>query len=187
ADKSIPAVLSATAGAADVISFLALAGLFTAHITGNVVIVAAHSITGRFAEIGPLLALPVFIAVLAAVTLASISIEKAGYSPTRGLLILQAVFLAASLGLAVAFGPFANVNCFCSVVVGMLAVAAMATQNALVKIAFPGSPSTAVMTTNATQLTFDLAVIARRLGTPEDLIRARHRATRTLTCVIGFA
>ncbi len=51
-------VLSTTAGAVDVIGFLALGGLFTAHITGNVVIVAAHYATGGFSQIGPLLAVP---------------------------------------------------------------------------------------------------------------------------------
>ncbi|MBV8314433.1 MAG: DUF1275 family protein, partial [Planctomycetaceae bacterium] len=44
----LPAVLSTMAGAVDVIGFLALGGLFTAHITGNVVIVAAHYVTGSF-------------------------------------------------------------------------------------------------------------------------------------------
>ena len=51
----LPCVLSATAGAVDVIGFLALGGLFTAHITGNVVILAAHWLTGKFSEVGPLL------------------------------------------------------------------------------------------------------------------------------------
>ena len=37
----LPAVLSTTAGATDVISFLVLGGLFTAHITGNLVIGSA--------------------------------------------------------------------------------------------------------------------------------------------------
>ncbi|KAF5408641.1 MAG: hypothetical protein Udaeo2_12020 [Candidatus Udaeobacter sp.] len=49
----LPAVLSRTAGAVDVIGFLALDGLFTP-ITGNVVIVAAHYVTGGFSQIGPL-------------------------------------------------------------------------------------------------------------------------------------
>jgi uncharacterized membrane protein YoaK (UPF0700 family) len=67
----LPAVLSTTAGAVDVIGFLALGGLFTAHITGNVVVLAAHYVSGGFSEVGPLLSVPVFIAVLGAVTLAS--------------------------------------------------------------------------------------------------------------------
>jgi uncharacterized membrane protein YoaK (UPF0700 family) len=68
----------------------------------------------------------------------------------------------------------------------MLAVAAMATQNALVKLALPGAPSTAVMTTNITQLTVDLATLARGQGEPDDLARARHRASVTLPCIVGF-
>ena len=39
----LPFVLGATAGAVDVIGFLALGGLFTAHITGNIVVLAAHN------------------------------------------------------------------------------------------------------------------------------------------------
>src|SRR2546425_9539042 len=61
-DWLLPTVLSTTAGAVDVIGFLTLGGLFTAHITGNVVIVAAHYVTGGFSQIGPLLAVPVFMA-----------------------------------------------------------------------------------------------------------------------------
>src|SRR5438270_12812541 len=84
----LPVVLSTTAGAVDIICFLALGGLFTAHITGNVVILAAHYITGGFSEVGPLLSVPLFVGVLGAVTLASGAVEKAGYGPRRALLIL---------------------------------------------------------------------------------------------------
>ena len=44
--------------AVDVIGFLTLGGLFTAHITGNLVVLAAHFVTGRFSEAGPLFAIP---------------------------------------------------------------------------------------------------------------------------------
>jgi uncharacterized membrane protein YoaK (UPF0700 family) len=182
----LPFVLSAAAGAVDVIDFLALGGLFTAHITGNVVVLAAHYITGGFSEVGPLLSVPVFIMVLGTVTLVSGAADKAGYRSRRGLLTLQAVLLAGCLGLGVGLGPFANADGPMAVLVGMLAVAAMATQNALVKLALPGAPSTAVMTTNTTQLTIDLATLLWNRGEPDDLVRARRRASVTFPSVVGF-
>jgi Protein of unknown function (DUF1275) len=72
-DWLLPALLSTTAGAVDVIGFLAL-GVFTAHITGNLVILAAHYITGGFGEIGPILSVPVFMLVLTVVTLAFVKV-----------------------------------------------------------------------------------------------------------------
>jgi uncharacterized membrane protein YoaK (UPF0700 family) len=186
ADRLLPAVLSTTAGAVDVIIFLALAGLFAAHITGNLVVVAAYYITGGFGEAGPLLAVPVFIVVLGAETLASVAVVKAGYSPRRGLLVLQTAFLAGCLVLGIWFGPFADANRPIAVVVGMLAVAAMATQHALGRLALPGAPSTAVMTTNTTQLTVDLAMLALPPGKRDDLAGARHRVRVTVPCILGF-
>ena len=79
----LPTVLRTTAGAVDVIGFLARGGLFTAHITGNVVVVAVHYVTGGFSEVGPLLAVLVFIAVLSIITLASVAAEKAGHGSRR--------------------------------------------------------------------------------------------------------
>ena len=47
-DWLLVAVLSSTAGAADVTAFLGLGGLFVAHITGNLVVLAAYYVTGGF-------------------------------------------------------------------------------------------------------------------------------------------
>jgi uncharacterized membrane protein YoaK (UPF0700 family) len=182
----LPFVLSTTAGAVDSIGFLALGGLFTAHITGNVVVVAAHYVTRGYSQVGTLLAVPVFIAVLGVVTLAAGAVEKVGYGSRRVLLLLQVLLLAGCLGLGVAFGPFADADRPMALFVGMLAVATMATQNALVKLALPGVPSTAVMTTNITQLTIDLVTLVGRWGEPDDLAKARRRATLTFPCVVGF-
>ena len=52
ADWILVAVLSITAGAVDVIGFLVLGGLFTAHITGNLVVPAAHYATGSSRVMG---------------------------------------------------------------------------------------------------------------------------------------
>ena len=100
--------------------------------------------------------------------------------------MLHAALLAGCLGLGVGLGPFADADSPTAVLVGMLAVAAMATQNALVKLALPGVPSTAVMTTNTTQLTIDLATLLWSRGEPEDLAQARRRAGVTSPAVVGF-
>jgi uncharacterized membrane protein YoaK (UPF0700 family) len=175
-----------TAGAVDVIGFLALGGLFTAHISGNLCIAAAHQITGGFSRVGPLLSVPVFIAVLGVVTVAFGRVEKASNGSRCALLVLHAVPLAACLGLGVGFGPFGDAERPMALFVGMLAVVAMAIQNALVKLTLPDAPPTAVMTTNITQLTVDLATLARGRADPDDLAQARHRARTTFPCVVGF-
>jgi uncharacterized membrane protein YoaK (UPF0700 family) len=101
-------------------------------------------------------------------------------------LVLHAALLATCLGLGVGFGPFGDAERPMAVFVGMLAVAAMAIQNALVKLALPDAPPTAVMTTNITQLTVDLATLAWGRGGPDDRARARRRASKTFPCVVAF-
>ncbi|HXP42074.1 MAG TPA: DUF1275 family protein, partial [Candidatus Acidoferrales bacterium] len=161
-DWLLAAVLSMTAGTVDVIGFLALGGLFVAHITGNLVVLASHYITGGFSQVGPLMSVPVFICVLSAVTW--LFTNKATHRTLRTLLILHALLLAGFFGLAIALGPFTNPDGAIAVTVGMLGVAAMATQNALVKLDLPGFPSTAVLTTNTVQLTINLATLLRGNG-----------------------
>jgi uncharacterized membrane protein YoaK (UPF0700 family) len=178
------AVLSMTAGAADVIGFLALGGLFVAHITGNIVILAAHYITGGFSRIGPLIAVPVFITVLG--TVIWVSKGKPRRRTLRALLILQASLLTGFLVLSVTLGPFTNPAGALAASVGMLGVAAMATQNALVKLDLPGFPTTAVLTTNAVQLTIDLATLARGNEPPRELGRVWGRIRMTLPSLAGF-
>src|SRR5208337_5417068 len=62
--KLLTFVLSLTAGSVDVIGFLGLGGLFTAHITGNLVILAAHVVSGETAPMSYLISVPVFMAAL---------------------------------------------------------------------------------------------------------------------------
>ncbi len=104
----------------------------------------------------------------------------------RALLILQAALLAACLGLGVAFGPFPEADRPIAVLVGMLAVAAMATQNAVVQLTLKDPPSTTIMTTNITQLAIDLTTLAMGRGDLDVLTRARCRASMSFPCVVGF-
>jgi uncharacterized membrane protein YoaK (UPF0700 family) len=180
-DWLLPTILSTTAGAVDVIGFLALGGLFTAHITGNLVVLAAHYVTGGFSQIGPLLSVPVFVMVLGIVVV--LFANEATCRARRKLLILHATLLVGFLALGAGLGPFTDPDSGIAVSVGMIGVAAMATQNALVRLDLPGFPATAVMTTNITQLTIDLALLVRGKG---DVARARRGARVIFPSVVGF-
>src|SRR5260221_13088025 len=67
-EKRLPPLLSVIAGMVDVIGFLSL-GLFTAHVTGNLVVIAALLVRGGPPNMAGVLAVPVFVIALAAVWL----------------------------------------------------------------------------------------------------------------------
>jgi uncharacterized membrane protein YoaK (UPF0700 family) len=67
---AIAALLSFNGGFVDTAGFLGLAGLFTAHVTGNFVTLGAALVLGSHGIIGKILALPEFIAVIALARLA---------------------------------------------------------------------------------------------------------------------
>src|SRR5262249_60253143 len=73
----LPAVLSAIAGMVDVISFLSFK-LFTAHVTGNLVVIAALLVRGGPPYIPQILAVPVFIIGVGAAWLIAKVFEKRG-------------------------------------------------------------------------------------------------------------
>ena len=58
--RTLPFILSLTAGSTDIIGFLGLDGLFTAHITGNLVVLAVHMLAGNPAIFSYMLSVPVF-------------------------------------------------------------------------------------------------------------------------------
>src|SRR5207302_3351609 len=157
--KLLPAVLSVIAGNVDVIGFLGLAGLFTAHITGNLVILAAHVVSGSEMQVAPMLSVPVFIVVLGLTRLLVRGLEAMGLASLRPLLLLQFLLLAGFLALCVAAGQGLDPNAANVILAGMLGVAAMAVQNALVQISLTGAPSTAVMTTNLTHFMMDIGAV----------------------------
>lgn len=184
--KLLPVVLSIVAGSVDVICFLGLGGLFAAHITGNLVVLAAHIVTGRTTALGPILSVPVFIAVLGFTRLVAASLEKTHHGTLRPLLTLQFVLLASFLTVRVAAGSGLDPDAPSAVVAGMLGVAAMAVQNALVQISLVGAPATAVMTTNITVFVMDVGAMLFRRDANE-VARARSRARRTWPPIVGFS
>ena len=182
----LPTVLSLIAGSVDTISFLGLGGLFAAHVTGNLVLLAAHLVAGEAAPIAAMLSVPVFMVALAFARLMAGALEAIGLASLLPLLLLQLLLLAALLILAISAGPRIDPDAANLILAGMLGVSAMAVQNALVQISLTGAPSTAVMTTNITRFMMDVGTLvsgrpAREVGS------ARRRAKRTWPAIAGFA
>lgn len=175
------------AGSVDVIGFLGLGGLFAAHITGNLVIVAAHFATGKFSQTGPLLAVPVFMLMLGFMTMIGAKIAKTHFSPLVILLILQLLLLIGAFTLAIIFSPFTDLDAFIAVTTGMLAVSAMATQSIAIKLTIKGAPSTVAMTNNITQIALDLTHLTRwHYETIDEKRAAKQQMIIVSTSIMGF-
>jgi uncharacterized membrane protein YoaK (UPF0700 family) len=181
----LPFVLAFVAGSVDVIGFLGLDGLFTAHITGNLVVLAAHIIARGEATLALVISVPLFVIVLTITRLLAAGLERVRIPSLGVLLFVQFALLCGFLGICFAAGPGARVGSPSMIIAGMLGVSAMAVQNALVRVSLVGAPSTAVLTTNITLLTTDIGEII--LGQDPGLIaKARQRARRTWPAVAGF-
>ena len=176
-------LLSLNAGFVDTVGFLGLQGLFTAHVTGNFVTLAAGFVYGPHGAIGKILALPEFIGAVAVARLVGAALTARGLPTLTILLAVEAVFLTAFLALGAAYGPFPNSDVVPALAAGFAGVTAMALQNAMQRMHFPGEPPTAIMTNNTTQAVLDGVDLLRQAAPPE----VRGRFLRTARSIVWFA
>ena len=176
--------LAAISGFVDTAGFILLDGIFTAHVTGNLVLAGAAlagtlggSVWIRLALLGVFM-----IAVAASSLLARWAASRARPSIVP-LLVAEAaflgVFLASGLRWYRAEGPMADIPLFG---VSSAAVVAMGIQNALMREGLKSFLPTTMMTGNMTQLTLDLVALGRGSAPPE----AGPRLRRTANVVGGF-
>jgi uncharacterized membrane protein YoaK (UPF0700 family) len=175
---SVPVFLSLNAGYVDTAGFLALQGLFTAHVTGNFVTLGAALVLGTSGALAKLLALPVFCVVILSTRLLAPSL------PT--MLWLKLILLTAGAAMAIWLGPGRNGSEPAVVLTGMLLVAAMAIQNGISRIHLGASPPTTLMTGTTTQMMIDIADLWRGLP-PEERVVATGRLSRMAANVGAFA
>jgi uncharacterized membrane protein YoaK (UPF0700 family) len=154
---TLPLLLSFTAGYVDTAGFLALQGLFTAHVTGNFVTLGASLVLGTSGAVAKLLALPVFCAVVIAVRLLSSLLSRQVRAVFEVMLGLKMILLIVGAALAVRFGPFHDGDSWQAILTGMVLVSAMAIQNAVHRIYLGSAPPTTLMTGTTTQIMIDLA------------------------------
>jgi uncharacterized membrane protein YoaK (UPF0700 family) len=162
---------------------LALAGLFTAHVTGNFVTLGAVLVLGVKGLVSKLLALPVFAVFVALTRVLGLWLAGQGRAVMPVLLWAKIVLLVIFGGLALAFGPFGDPDTGIAVLTGMTGVAAMAIQNALQRLHLGTAPPTTLMTGNTTQVVLDLVDLARGKAEPV----AVGRLGRMSSAVVGFA
>jgi uncharacterized membrane protein YoaK (UPF0700 family) len=182
----VPILLSVTAGYVDTAGYLALQGLFTAHVTGNFVTLGASLISGTSGALAKLLALPTFCIVIIGTRWASYAMPPLGLPILRTMLSLKVLMLAAAAALAIHFGPFTNGDTAAALITGLTLVSAMGIQNAAQRIHLGASPPTTLMTGTTTQIMIDFADLIRGLPV-EQKSPAQERLLRMSVSVLAFA
>jgi len=183
-EARLPPLLSVIAGMVDLTGFFTLGHIFTAHVTGNLVVAAAAAVHGGPFNMAQALAIPVFMLAVAAVWLIAEASHRRGASLARLLLVVQSVLLAALLIFSVITKPSADPFGVTAGVAVMIAVSAIACQFALLRLAIPGAISTAVMTGNLTNTVLSLMdLLAKGRALPS---ADASRLKRSLHLLVGF-
>jgi uncharacterized membrane protein YoaK (UPF0700 family) len=183
---SLPILLSFNGGYVDTAGFLALQGLFTAHVTGNFVTFGAAVVYGTSGAVAKLLALPMFCIVVVLVRALSYRLPGLGLPVLKTMLTLKFALLTIGASLAVSLGPFSNGDSWSALFTSMTLVSAMAIQNAIHRIHLSNAPPTTLMTGTSTQIMIDIGDLM--LGGPgEARVVARARLAKMTTSVAVFA
>lgn len=181
-------ILAAVAGFVDTLSFVALFGLFTAHVTGNFVLIGAGA--AGFGQ-GILLKLSVFPAFVCGVVASSLIARafsgRPAWQGTRALHAVQAVLLLGFCAAGVWASPVTQSDSLPVLLTGIVGTFAMGIQNAHPRvIARAGVPNT-VMTGNVTQAILDVVDLLSA-GTPDSVrTAARARFAKMWPAIVAFA
>ncbi|SKC88544.1 YoaK family protein [Paraburkholderia hospita] len=186
--KSEDSVLAAIAGYVDTLSFVALFGLFTAHVTGNFVLIGAEAAGFGQGVFMKLMAFPAFVAGVVVSSLLVKRIEPT--TPSRSACLLYAVQAALMLAFCLAgvgVSPVVHSDSTPVIICGMVGAAAMGVQNAHGRlVARPGVPNT-VMTGNVTQAVLDVIDILSPSAPSDANAVARTRLGKMLPTIVAFA
>ena len=190
--RTLSHILGFNAGYVDTAGFLALGGLFTAHVTGNFVTLGAALIQGNSGAISKLLALPVFCLAVVLARLGSNALVARQKPPMRSLVAVKVLLLVVAAVLMIVYGPFKDGDQPPAFAAGMLMICAMAVQNAMQRMHLPQLPPSTLMTGNTTQVMIDLADLFKGvLGDERRSVIARLQkmlpaiGTFALGCALG--
>jgi uncharacterized membrane protein YoaK (UPF0700 family) len=154
-------------GFVDTLGFIALFKLFAAHITGNVVLIAAtlvDQIDHHYGLAMKFLAIPTFILAAILTRMFIIRRERRLLEATAHVLLGEAVLLTGFMLAALAWSPFTDGASTAAIATGLLAAAAMGVQNTAARTFMNGLPPTTVMTGNLMQIIVDVVDVLHRHG-----------------------
>ncbi|WP_410210750.1 YoaK family protein [Aquirhabdus sp.] len=180
----VSVLLSFIAGYIDTIGFVAFAGLFMAHVTGNFVLIGASIVSQHGGLIAKLLALPTFIAAIGLTMLIVHFCERRQRSAISPLLLAQAFFLLLLMVLGLMLPDRSHPDSLLSIVTGMMGVIAMGIQNASGRLVFNDLAPSTVMTGNVTQVVIDSINFVRHRGNNS---AEEKRIRKMLPAVLAFA
>ncbi len=175
--------LAFTSGFVDTLSFIALYGLFAAHITGNFVLIATSLAEFRHGLWIKLLAVPAFFIAAVLTRMYIIRRERNSLDASSHVLLGQSAVLAIFMAVGVAHSPFGHHEHPGTILTGLLAAAAMAIQNTAARTFLSSLPPTTVMTGNMIQVIVDSVDLLHRHG---DLAAKRTRLAKLGPMLLAF-
>lgn len=183
------ALLSFVAAFVDTSGFIGLFGLFTAHVTGNFVLIGAALVERNGDLVARLLSLPVFVAAIVATVLMANALKRRGRARLAPLLLVEGCLLLLALAVSLGLPAPARVDDTGAIAVGMVLVCAMGLQNALMRIELASLPPTTVMTGTVTQVVIDALILAsnRADAPPESSARMRRMLPMIAAFTVGAA
>jgi uncharacterized membrane protein YoaK (UPF0700 family) len=180
---NVPLLLSFNGGYVDTMSFLALRGLFAAHVTGNFVTLGASLVHGTSGAVAKLLALPTFCIAVIATRLFRHALDRRKLPALRSLLLVKSLLLIVAALLAVRFAPFGAADGGAALLTGMTLVSAMAIQNAVHRVHLAKSPPSTLMTGTTTQIMLDIADLLH--GAVGEARETSKNRTRTFSVALA--
>jgi len=154
--------LAFLAGYVDTLGFIALFGLFTAHVTGNFILIgAALADASQMSILLKFLAFPAFIAGVAVARLFIVAIERRGGPALALSLMLQLLLLTGFMVFGLLATPVVTPVSAYAMTAGLLGTAAMGVHSAISRLLLAHLAPTSMMTGNVTQIVIDTIDVVR--------------------------
>lgn len=148
--------LAFVAGYVDTLGFVALFGLFTAHVTGNFILIGAGLADPAHASILlKFLAFPAFIVGVALARLLQLAAQRRRWPALRLTMSLQMLLLAGFMACGLLAAPIGEQASAMAMVAGLLGTMAMGVHGATSRLLLAELAPTNMMTGNVTQFVLD--------------------------------